>query len=592
MIVYIFLLKNIRRVDSFSRKRQAALREVLFVEREIRKKEGKMQDIVQEWLKNITDEEDLAALKALTEEEKIEHFGSELQFGTGGLRGIVGMGTNCMNIYTVGRASKGVAAYMGAHGMKKVAISYDSRRKSRLFAETAACIFADRGMGVIIVKELMPTPFLSFLVRETGCDMGVMITASHNPAPYNGYKVYNRDGCQITDAVAAEVALFIGKESYFGETYLSFDKYVGKGTISFAAAETEEKYLRGIRNIVGKTDLSGLKIAYSALNGTGYRLVPKLLKSAGAEVVLTHSQCVPDENFMTCPYPNPEKREALELGLKTAQENGCDLLIATDPDADRVGIAVRYGDTYTAFTGNEVGLLLLQYLLEEQKKKGTDTSRLLIIKTIVTTNLAEKIAADYGAGIINVLTGFKYIGEQIGFLEEKGQANRFLLGFEESYGYLLGTQVRDKDALVASLTICKMAAEYREQGKNLKDVLESIYEKYGRLTNTLLSYTFAGGAGHKKIETIMTQFRIRPPKEICGKTIERCVDYMKSENTGLPKSNVLQFVFGENESIIVRPSGTEPNLKIYMELRRGTESVKDYFEKFMNRARLETFCSC
>lgn len=552
-------------------------------------KEVKMQDSIQEWLKNITDEEELAALKALTEEEKKERFGSELQFGTGGLRGIVGLGTNCMNVYTVARATKGLAAYMRAHEMKKAAISYDSRRKSQVFAQTAACILAAGGMEVVIVRELMPTPFLSFLTREEKCDMGVMITASHNPAAYNGYKVYNAAGCQITDETAKEVAGFIGRESYFKGSWKDFSEYVKEGKIVYAAEEAEEKYLRGIRNIVGKTDLRGLKIAYSALNGTGYRLVPKLLKSAGAQVVLTQPQCIPDENFTTCPYPNPEKREALERGLKTAKENGCDLLIATDPDADRVGIAVRYGDTYTAFTGNEVGLLLSQYLLEEQKKKGADTSRLLIIKTIVTTSLAEKIAADYGAGIINVLTGFKYIGEQIGFLEEKGQADRFLLGFEESYGYLLGTQVRDKDALVASLAICKMAAEYREQGKNLKDVLESIYEQYGRLTNTLLSYTFAGAAGHKKIEAIMAQFRSHPPKEICGKTIQRCIDF-RSENTGLPKSNVLQFDFGENEGVIIRPSGTEPNLKIYMELRRGTQSVKDYFDKFINSAQSDTFC--
>ena len=452
------------------------------------------KEILNDWIRNIRNEDDRAELETVMSDDSVlnERFSSELEFGTGGLRGIVGIGTNCMNIYTVGCASKGIAAYMRAHGMEKVAISYDSRRKSRLFAETAARIFAGRGIRVVIVRELMPTPYLSFLTRQEQCGMGVMITASHNPAAYNGYKVYNSNGCQITDAAAAEVAQFIGKESYFGEENLSFDEYVRQEMICFAAEETEEKYLQGIRNIVGKTDLSGLKIAYSALNGTGYRLVPELLEGAGAEVILTELQCVPDENFTTCPYPNPEKREALALGIKTAEENGCDLLIATDPDADRVGIAVRCGDSYIPFTGNEVGLLLLQYLLEERKGRGENTSRLLVIKTIVTTNLAEKIAAEYGAGVINVLTGFKYIGEQIGLLEAKGEVDRFLLGFEESYGYLLGMQVRDKDALVASLAICKMEAEYRTQGKNLKDVLESIYIKYGRLTNTLLSYTRKG----------------------------------------------------------------------------------------------------
>ena len=538
------------------------------------------KEILNDWIRNIRNEDDRAELETVMSDDSVlnERFSSELEFGTGGLRGIVGIGTNCMNIYTVGRASKGIAAYMRAHGMGKVAVSYDSRRKSRLFAETAARIFAGRGIRVVIVRELMPTPYLSFLTRQEQCGMGVMITASHNPAAYNGYKVYNSNGCQITDAAAAEVAQFIGKESYFGEENLSFDEYVRQEMICFAAEETEEKYLQGIRNIVGKTDLSGLKIAYSALNGTGYRLVPELLEGAGAEVILTELQCVPDENFTTCPYPNPEKREALALGIKTAEENGCDLLIATDPDADRVGIAVCCGDSYVPFTGNEVGLLLLQYLLEERKGRGENTSRLLVIKTIVTTNLAEKIAAEYGAGVINVLTGFKYIGEQIGLLEAKGETDRFLLGFEESYGYLLGTQVRDKDALVASLAICKMEAEYRTQGKNLKDVLESIYIKYGRLTNTLLSYTFAGAEGHKKIEEIMAQFRGQPPKEICGKEVVRCVDYMVSENTGLPKSNVLQFDLGNGESIVIRPSGTEPNLKIYLALTGGTKEMKEYFD--------------
>ena len=538
------------------------------------------KEILNDWIRNIRNEDDRAELETVMSDDSVlnERFSSELEFGTGGLRGIVGIGTNCMNIYTVGCASKGIAAYMRAHGMEKVAISYDSRRKSRLFAETAARIFAGRGIRVVILRELMPTPYLSFLTRQEQCGMGVMITASHNPAAYNGYKVYNSNGCQITDAAAAEVAQFIGKESYFGEENLSFDEYVRQEMICFAAEETEEKYLQGIRNIVGKTDLSGLKIAYSALNGTGYRLVPKLLEGAGAEVILTEPQCVPDENFTTCPYPNPEKREALAFGIKTAEENGCDLLIATDPDADRVGIAVRCGDSYIPFTGNEAGLLLLQYLLDERKGRGENTSRLLVIKTIVTTNLAEKIAAEYGAGVINVLTGFKYIGEQIGLLEAKGEVDRFLLGFEESYGYLLGMQVRDKDALVASLAICKMEAEYRTQGKNLKDVLESIYIKYGRLTNTLLSYTFAGAEGHKKIEEIMAQFRGQPPKEICGKEVVRCVDYMVSENTGLPKSNVLQFDLGNGESIIIRPSGTEPNLKIYLALTGGTKEMKEYFD--------------
>lgn len=546
-------------------------------------KEVKIKNIIQEWLKNITDEEELSALKALTEEEKKERFGSELQFGTGGLRGIVGLGTNCMNVYTVARASKGLAAYMRAHGMKKAAISYDSRRKSQVFAQTAACILAAGGMEVVIVRELMPTPFLSFLTREEKCDMGVMITASHNPAAYNGYKVYNASGCQITDETAKEVAGFIGRESYFKGSWKDFSEYVKEGKIIYAAEEAEEKYLSGIRRIVGAVDLSHLKIAYTALNGTGYRLVPKLLKSAGAQVVLTQPQCIPDENFTTCPYPNPEKREALALGLIKAKEESCDILIATDPDADRVGIAVCSGGTYVTFTGNEAGLLLTQYLLEERRKKQEDTSRLLIIKTIVTTSLAEKIAHDYGAGVINVLTGFKYIGEQIGRLEERGEESRFLLGFEESYGYLLGTQVRDKDALTAALAICKMTAEYKAKGINLKDALEAIYEKYGRLTNTLLSFAFDAADGKEKIGKIMSRFRKEKPIEICGKKVKDCIDYLDNAKTGLPKSDVLLYDLGNNENIVIRPSGTEPNLKIYLALYTGLEETEEYFRLIFDK---------
>ena len=544
------------------------------------------QEEWEQWMRFVRGGQERAELLALEKDSAAlrERFCGELHFGTGGLRGVIGMGTNCMNVYTVRRASRGLAAYMCAHGMKKAAVCYDSRKNSRLFAQTAARVFAQNGIVCVIVRKIMPTPFLSFLTRAEGCDMGVMITASHNPAYYNGYKVYNGAGCQITDAAAAAVACFIGEESYFGEETHSFDEYVRQGTIYFAAEEIEEKYLQGIRDIVGGTDLSGLKIAYSALNGTGYKLVPKLLGAAGAEVIPVKEQCVPDENFTTCPYPNPEKREALALGIKTAEENGCDLLIATDPDADRVGIAVRCGDAYVTLTGNEVGLLLLQYLLEERKRRGEDTSRFFVIKTIVTTGLAEKIAAEYGAKVINVLTGFKYIGEQIGLLEARGEEDRFLFGFEESYGYLLGTQVRDKDAPVASLAICKMTAEYRKEGINLQEALESIYEKYGRLTNTLLSYTFAGAAGHKKIEEIMARLRRRPPEEICGKAVERCVDYMKNEGTGLPKSNVLQFEFGDRESIVIRPSGTEPNLKIYMALRAGAEQMENYFKNYIEQA--------
>lgn len=541
-----------------------------------------MDAIVREWLEKVRGE-DRAEMEALAADGNAlrERFGSELKFGTGGLRGIVGMGTACMNVYTVGRASRGLAAYMRAHALTKIAVSYDSRRKSQLFAQTAARIFAESGIRVVIVRELMPTPFLSFLTRSEKCGMGVMITASHNPAAYNGYKVYNAAGCQITDGAAAEVASFIAKEPYFTEEIPSFDEFVRQGAIVYADESVEEAYLAGIRAAV-PADLRGLKVAYTALNGTGYRLVPELLRGVGAEVVPVAVQCVPDENFTTCPYPNPEKREALTLGLETAQENGCDLLVATDPDADRVGIAVRCGERFGTLTGNEVGLLLAQYLFEEKKRAGADTGRMLLIKTIVTTSLAERIAADYGAGVINVLTGFKYIGEQIGLLEAKGEADRFLLGFEESYGYLIGTQVRDKDALVASLAILKMAKDYAGQGRTLKDALDALYERYGRLTNTLLTYECGGADGRERIAAAMRTFRDGSLAALGGKPIVRRTDYLHDE-TGLPKSDVLYFDLGDSENVVVRPSGTEPNLKIYLALRGGAAPLRAYFDEILGQ---------
>ena len=325
-----------------------------------------MQDsILDFWLDNVK-EEYRGELQNMKQDKNLfdECFCSELQFGTGGLRGIVGMGTNRMNIYTVGRVSRGLAAYMYDHGMKRIAISYDSRKMSRLFAETAACVFAKNGIKVIIVQELMPTPFLSFLIRTDACDMGVMITASHNPAAYNGYKVYNNESCQITDNTAREIACCIQKESYFEDNILTFNHYLQADAIQFVDEVVEEKYLQGIYNIVGKTDFSDIKVAYTALNGTGYRIMPKLLRGAGVNIVLTEQQCIPDESFATCPYPNPEKEKALLLGIQTAKASGCDLLIATDPDADRIGIVVRHGKEYVILTGNEVGLIFTKYLLQ------------------------------------------------------------------------------------------------------------------------------------------------------------------------------------------------------------------------------------
>ncbi len=528
-----------------------------------------------EWERRADDVAVRRELAAMAGDEKTleNRFYKHLEFGTGGLRGVVGAGTNALNIYTVLRASRGVAAYMNAHGLARAAISYDSRKNSRLFAETAARAFAARGIAVVMVPELMPTPFLSFLTREKECGMGVMITASHNPAVYNGYKVYNSDGCQITDAAAAEISACIAEEEYFGGNEGAFSQYVQSGAVSYCGEEVEEKYLSGIFSLLSP-DLQGLKIAYTALNGTGHRIVPKALRRAGAQVELVAEQCVPDENFTTCPYPNPEKREALSLGLQYAEKCGADLLLATDPDADRVGIAVRSGGKYQLLTGNEVGLLLCEYLLEDLRARGGDTSRALIIKTIVTTKLADEVAAHYGAGVIDVLTGFKYIGEQIGLLEKKGEADRFLLGFEESYGYLVGTQVRDKDAVAASLAICKMAAAYKRAGKDLAAALAALYAKYGRRVNILKTFEYAGAEGAVQLAQRMAAMRAAlRAGEFAGKPAGFC-DYLESEKTGLPKSNVLSVDLGGGGSAVVRPSGTEPLLKLYVSAPSAEEAEK------------------
>ena len=528
------------------------------------------------WIENVKDKDLLEELYSLSENERRERFFNDLTFGTGGLRGIIGVGTNCMNIYTVARASRGIAAYMKQHKMCKAAISYDSRKFSRLFAQTAARVFASHNIDVLIVKELMPTPFLSFLTREEHCDVGIMITASHNPAQYNGYKVYDASGCQITDKTAADISDFISQADYFAEKdEPDFDILLASGKIRYCNDAVEEKYLDGIRKTVD-AGTCNVHVTYTALNGTGYRLLPKLLDSAGITVDLVQEQCVPDESFTTCTYPNPERAEALELGIRYAKKNNSDVLIATDPDADRVGIAVRHEGKYVRLTGNEVGLLLAEYLLGNLKKKGVDTHRYILVKTIVTTNLAEKIAERYGAGVINVLTGFKYIGEQICRLESIGEEDRFLLGFEESYGYLLGTQVRDKDALVASLAICKMIAEYKAAGKDLVEALRDIYNNYGCLVSKLLTYEFKGSKGIENIKHLMAALRNQGNDCLLSKKVIKFVDY-KNQNTGLPKAEVLSYDLADDVSIIIRPSGTEPLLKIY--LMATSEATIDILQK-------------
>ena len=545
-----------------------------------------MNKTVELWLEKVSDAELKEELYSLLSDEKeLENrFYKDLSFGTGGLRGILGVGSNCMNIYTVARASDGVALYMTGHGMRSAAVSYDSRIHSKLFAETAARVFARRGIHVVIVRELMPTPFLSYMTRECGCDIGVMITASHNPAKYNGYKVYNAEGCQITDSAAKDISDCIGEIRYFETEADSFDSFVRSGQIEYAGDELEERYLRQIRKRSG-CSIENLSVTYTALNGTGWCIVPKLLRSCGIGGLYTvDEQVVPDGNFPTCKYPNPEKAEALELGLTYARRNGSDLLLATDPDADRVGIAVRDGGEYKLLTGNEVGVLLCEYLLSGRKAKGTLPAHPVIIKTIVTTDLAFAIAKDYGCEVIEVLTGFKYIGEQIGRLEREGRADDFILGFEESYGYLTGTAVRDKDAVSSSLLICEMAAWYKAQGMTLCEALERLYARYGRYLHRLYSYEFPGADGYAHMQELMAALRGGRGAALFGGEVAAMKDYLSSD-TSLPKSNVLSFRLKDGSGVIVRPSGTEPQIKIYVaqrpadteKLQKLKEALDRYF---------------
>ena len=518
------------------------------------------------------------------DQEAVEdRFYRELEFGTGGLRGVIGAGTNRMNIYTVAKATQGYADYLNAREQApSVSIAYDSRIKSDLFARTAAEVFAANGIKVHIYHELMPTPALSFAVRYLGCSGGVVVTASHNPSKYNGYKVYGSDGCQITTKAAKEILDYIGRVDIFcGVKRRNFDEARREGIISYIGQETVDAYIQAVssQSLSGKDEedlrvRKEMTIVYTPLNGTGRYCVTRTLKENGFEnIVVVKEQEYPDGNFPTCPYPNPEIREAMALGISWAEKTGSDLLLATDPDCDRVGIAVKTGGRFELLSGNEVGLLLLDYICRRRIALGRMPKQPVAVKTIVTIDLAKKIAARYGVEMREVLTGFKFIGEQIGLLEAQGQADRFILGFEESYGYLSGGYVRDKDGVDASLLICEMAAYYRAQGMTLWDAIQQIYKEYGYCLNTLHSYTFEGVAGFEKMQAIMAEFRTGFPDEFGGRKVEAVSDYKNSvtrkkngaeEMIELPVSNVLKFWLEDGASIVIRPSGTEPKLKLYL----------------------------
>lgn len=515
------------------------------------------------------DAETKDALCAMTREQTEDAFYRDLAFGTGGLRGVIGAGTNRMNIYTVAKATQGLADYLNKQREQpSVCIGYDSRIKSDVFARVAAGVFAANGVKVSIWPRLMPVPTVSFAVRHLGADAGVMITASHNPSKYNGYKVYGADGCQITTQAAAQVLAEIEKLDIFRDVHTgSFEEYLEKGGISYIPEETYTAFVENVKAqsvLYGEEVNKDTAIVYSPLNGAGRWPVLRTLSEMGyTNVTVVAEQAEPDGNFPTCPYPNPEIREAMELGLRYARENNADLLLATDPDCDRVGIAVKNEEgAYVLLSGNETGILLLDYICSQRVKHGKMPEKPVMVKTIVTMDLAERIAARYGLETRNVLTGFKFIGEQIGLLENQGQKERYVFGFEESYGYLTGTYVRDKDGVGGAYMICEMFSYYATRGIRLTDKLQELYKEYGYCRNTLHSFQFEGSAGFAKMQRIMALFR-QGIQSFGGLRVEKVLDYSLGLD-GLPKSDVLKFLLEGGCSLVVRPSGTEPKLKLYL----------------------------
>ena len=548
-------------------------------------------DDYQRWLNtNLEDPALTAELQSIQgqDEEIKDRFAVALKFGTAGLRGVLGAGSNRMNIYVVRQATQGLANWVKTQGGNQlVAISYDSRINSDVFAKTAACVLAANGIRVRIYDALMPVPALSFATRYYQANAGIMVTASHNPAKYNGYKAYGPDGCQMTDDAAAIVYAEIQKTDILtGAKLISFEEGLEKGLIQYVGEDCKEALYdaikaRSVRPGLCKT--AGLKLVYSPLNGSGLVPVTRVLHDIGIDdITIVPEQQYPDGNFPTCPYPNPEIFEALRLGLELAKSSGADLMLATDPDADRVGIAIRCPDgSYELVSGNEVGVLLLDYICEGRIEKGTMPKNPVAVKSIVSTPLADAVAANYGVEMRSVLTGFKWIGDQIAGLEAKGEVDRFIFGFEESYGYLAGPYVRDKDAIIGSMLICEMAAYYRSIGSSIKERLEAIYAKYGRYLNKVDSFEFPGLSGMDKMNAIMESLRTNPPTEIGGYQVIKVTDYKKPEETGLPAANVLIYALEGGATVVVRPSGTEPKIKTYF-----TTLGKDLAEAEAQKAKL------
>lgn len=545
---------------------------------------------LERWIANVSDEElaaELAEMKVAADagddSAAVDAFFQDLAFGTAGLRGTLGAGTNRMNIYTVGRATQGFADYLNANFENpSVAIARDSRNKGELFVQVTASILAANGIVAHVYPKISPVPTLSFAVRDLGCSGGICMTASHNPAAYNGYKAYGPDGCQITSEAAKSISASIANtDAFSGVKTMGFDEAVASGMVKWIDDAVLERYY----NVVLSKSVSSLsaeqvaeaplKLVYTPLNGTGLIPVTTVLERAGiTDITVVPEQREPNGDFPTCPYPNPEIREAMQKGIDLCEEVHPDLLLATDPDADRVGVACKDGDDYTLLTGNEMGVLLLDYIARMRSERGEDLSDKVAVTTIVSSAMVDALAAEYGFELRRCLTGFKYIGDIITELSDAGQVDRFIFGFEESYGYLSGDHVRDKDAVNASLLICQMAQDYKLRGMNLAQAMRALYEKHGWWLNRTASVSFPGAAGAETMRGIMAKLREQAPSELAGRAVEAVVDYEGGVN-GLPSANVVEFDVEGGNKVIVRPSGTEPKIKLYVFAKDADRAAAD-----------------
>lgn len=545
---------------------------------------------LERWIANVSDEElaaELAEMKkaadAGDDSAAVDAFFQDLAFGTAGLRGTLGAGTNRMNIYTVGRATQGFADYLNANFENpSVAIARDSRNKGELFVQVTASILAANGIVAHVYPKISPVPTLSFAVRDLGCSGGICMTASHNPAAYNGYKAYGPDGCQITSEAAKAISASIANtDAFSGVKTMGFDEAVASGMVKWIDDAVLERYYDAVlsKSVSGlsaeQVAEAPLKLVYTPLNGTGLIPVTTVLERAGiTDITVVPEQREPNGDFPTCPYPNPEIREAMQKGIDLCEEVHPDLLLATDPDADRVGVACKDGDDYTLLTGNEMGVLLLDYIARMRSERGEDLSDKVAVTTIVSSAMVDALAAEYGFELRRCLTGFKYIGDIITELSDAGQVDRFIFGFEESYGYLSGDHVRDKDAVNASLLICQMAQDYKLRGMNLAQAMRALYEKHGWWLNRTASVSFPGAAGAETMRGIMAKLREQAPSELAGRAVEVVVDYEGGVN-GLPSANVVEFDVEGGNKVIVRPSGTEPKIKLYVFAKDADRAAAD-----------------